>query len=125
MSKLHYIRPWSNEKNSYIQIYKPASAKKTAFSCNEEIKSKIILRSAQNFNGNLYYQIQSRSSIIASGYFNSNSNRLEKDLLDSNYEEIDLAIRTIKNQRLKLDDTSKYNFVETNLKSTFKKSLTK
>lgn len=117
-SKYHYIKPWTSKTNSLIQILKPESTKKTLFACNDIIKSKIFLRSPSQLKGNVYYQIQSRSSVLVSGYYNIESNRVERDsAAASNSGPTEVRIRTIKTNQIVLNDTSAYKFVEENTKS--------
>lgn len=112
-SKSHYIRPFSSLKNSYLQIYKPENAKKNAFACNiDEIRSKLVLRTNREFNGNLYFQLQTKSAILGSGHFNVESNRLEADSTD-----VDVKIQLLKSNSFELNKTSKYPTEETKLKS--------
>lgn len=114
-NRLFYMKPWTNEKNSNLQIFKLSG--KDLFECDEKISANIFIRSAVDFEDNIYYQIQARSAILAAGSFNVKS---ETSNTDGN-KQISINFNNKQTKQIPIPDTTAYTFNET--KSNSKPSL--
>lgn len=85
-------------------------SKSATLSCDETLKTRVILRTPFEPNRNVYFQIQSGASVLTSGRFNADTNRLEMDT--STPSQLDLRVRTTMTSQIKLENTSKYNYDE-------------
>ena len=62
------LKQWYSHSNTYLQIYTPE--KREPAECNKNMDVVIKLKSNKTLQGNLYYQIQSRSAVLYSGSYN-------------------------------------------------------
>lgn len=96
-SRIFEIKPWFTQKKSYIQIYKPINL--NSFQCGDQINAKIVIKSSEPFLSKFHFQMQSRSNVLITGYFDSKLNKL---FIDNGKDlQTDLEILMVKT--LKLD----------------------
>lgn len=93
-----------------VKLSDTTGSKSTTLSCDETLKARVILRTPFELNRNVYFQIQSGASVLTSGRFNPDTNKLEMDTTAPS--QLDLRIRTTMTSQIKLENTSKYNYDE-------------
>ena len=67
---IKYLEPWVSKHNSYIQLYEE---KKTLneYECNDQVNIKMKIRTKTILSNldKIFFDFQSRSNIVASGYY--------------------------------------------------------
>ena len=74
---IRYINPWISGQNSYIQIFRDG-ASSAKLKCDETVKLQVKYRTGEALtdSDSVYFQFQSRSSVVNSGHFNLDSDGL-------------------------------------------------
>ena len=74
---IKYLEPWVSKHNSYIQLYEE---KKTLneYECNDQVNIKMKLRTKKVLSNQdkIFFNFQSRSNIVASGYYVFGANHI-------------------------------------------------
>ncbi len=71
---IRYIKPWISGQNSYIQIFRDKSGS-ASLKCDQTVKLQVRYSTIEALtdSDSVYFQFQSRSSIVNSGHFNVES----------------------------------------------------
>ena len=79
------LQSWSSKIDSFLQIYSPEDLEPA--NCGDSLDFDIKLKTSEAPKGNLYFQVQSQSTVLYSGSFNLETNEksanIDKSIFDS------------------------------------------
>lgn len=75
--KTFQIPAWFSRKGAYLNLYLNEDSDK--ISCNVPVKSRLVIKSPKQLKGQVYLQLQARSNIISTLFYDFKSRGLSSD----------------------------------------------